>query len=80
MPHKTAIEIAFTPEFKRNLRGLAKKYPHIHSDVQPIIEQIQNGALVGDQVQGTGYTIFVTGHTVASRKGKTGWPSKATSF
>jgi mRNA-degrading endonuclease RelE of RelBE toxin-antitoxin system len=58
MPHKPAIEIAFTPEFKRNLRGLAKKYPHIQSDVQPFIDQIQRGETVGDKVQGTGYTIF----------------------
>jgi len=58
MPHKPAIEVAFTPEFKRNLRGLAKKYPHIRSDVQPIIEQIQRGEFIGDQVKGTGYTIF----------------------
>jgi len=58
MPHKPTVEIAFTPEFKRNLRGLAKKYPHIRSDVQPIIEQIQHGEFIGDQVQGTGYTIF----------------------
>lgn len=58
MQPKPGIEVAFTPEFKRNLRALAKKYPHIHSDVQPIIEQIQRGEFVGDQVQGTGYTIF----------------------
>lgn len=58
MPPKPRIEIAFTPEFKRNLRGLAKKYPHIRSDVQPIIDQIQRGEFIGDQVQGTGYTIF----------------------
>lgn len=54
MPHKPAIEVAFTPEFKRNLRGLAKKYPHIRSDVQPIIEQVQRGEFIGDQVRGTG--------------------------
>ena len=58
MPHKPTFEIAFTPEFKRNLRGLAKKYPHIRSDVQPVIEQLQHGEFVGDKVQGTGYTIF----------------------
>jgi mRNA-degrading endonuclease RelE of RelBE toxin-antitoxin system len=34
------------------------KYPHIRSDVQPVIEQLQRGEFVGDQVQGTGYTIF----------------------
>ena len=58
MPPKPAIEVAFTPEFKRNLRALAKKYPHIRSDIQPIIEKVQHGEFVGDQVQGIGYTIF----------------------
>ena len=50
--------IAYTPEFKRNVRTLAKKYHHIQSDVQPVIEKIQRGELIGDQVQGTGYTIL----------------------
>jgi mRNA-degrading endonuclease RelE of RelBE toxin-antitoxin system len=58
MPPKPAVDVFFTPEFKRNLRALAKKYSRIRSDVQPIIEQIQHGEFVGDQVQGTGYTIF----------------------
>lgn len=40
------------------MRALAKKYPHIRSDVQPLIDQLQHGEWVGDQVQGTGYTIF----------------------
>jgi len=52
------IDVAFTAEFKRNLRALAKKYHHIRSDVQPVIEQLQHGELVGDQVPGTGYTVF----------------------
>jgi mRNA-degrading endonuclease RelE of RelBE toxin-antitoxin system len=55
---KPAVEVFFTPEFKRNVRALAKKYHHIQSDVQPIIEQLQHGEFIGDQVQGTGYTIF----------------------
>jgi mRNA-degrading endonuclease RelE of RelBE toxin-antitoxin system len=52
------IEVRFTPEFKRNLRALAKKYRHIRSDVQPIIEQLAAGNLIGDQVPRIGYTIF----------------------
>ena len=73
MRPKPTIEVSFTPEFKRNLRGLAKKYLHIRSDVQPIIEQIQHGEFIGDQVQGTGYTIFKVRirNTDASR-GKSG--------
>ena len=55
---KPAVEVLFTPEFKRNVRALAKKYHHIQSDVRPIIEQIQRGKFIGDQIQGTGYTIF----------------------
>jgi len=48
MPNENApaVEVAFTPEFKRNLRTLAKKYRHIRSDVQPIIDQIQAGKIV----------------------------------
>jgi hypothetical protein len=38
-----APEIVYTPEFKRNLRQLAKKYLHIKSDVQPIIEDLGSG-------------------------------------
>jgi mRNA-degrading endonuclease RelE of RelBE toxin-antitoxin system len=52
------VSIRFTPEFKRNLRGLSKKYRHTRSDVQPVIEQLQAGQFVGDQVPRVGYTIF----------------------
>lgn len=53
-----SVEVFFTPEFKRNVRALARKYPHIRSDIQPLIDQIQRGEMAGDKIQGTGYTIF----------------------
>ncbi len=41
MPDETtAITIYFTPEFKRNLRTLAKKYRHIREDIEPIIHTL----------------------------------------
>lgn len=52
------ITVKYTSEFKRNLRGLKKKYRHIRSDVQPVIDDLVNGNLPGDQVTGTGYAIF----------------------
>lgn len=55
---KPVVEIRFTPEFKRNLRALAKKYRHIRSDIQPVIEALQNGDLIGDQIPRVGYTVF----------------------
>ncbi|RCV64914.1 mRNA-degrading endonuclease RelE, toxin component of the RelBE toxin-antitoxin system [Methanophagales archaeon] len=61
MPNEPAQEqmhIAYTPEFKRNLRALAKKYRHIRSDVQPVIDKLELGEFVGVQVPRTPYTIF----------------------
>jgi len=52
------ISVRFTPEFKRNLHALAKKYRHIRTDVQPVIDGLQSGALPGDQVPGVGIPVF----------------------
>ena len=52
------VRVEYTPEFKRNLRALAKKYRHIRSDVQPVIDRLRAGEVIGDQVPGTHYTIF----------------------
>ena len=35
-----------------------KKYRHIRSDVQPVIDQLQAGEVMGDQVPGTHYTLY----------------------
>jgi mRNA-degrading endonuclease RelE of RelBE toxin-antitoxin system len=60
MPNKPGeqVQVEYTPEFKRNLRTLAKKYPHVRSDVQPVIEQLQAGEVPGEQVPRTGLLIF----------------------
>ncbi len=56
---KISPDVEFTPEFKRNLRSLAKKYRHIRSDVQPVIDQVRKGDFVGDQIPKTGdHTLF----------------------
>jgi hypothetical protein len=44
------VQVEYTLEFKRNLGTLAKKYRHIRSDVQPVIDQIQGGNFVGDRI------------------------------
>ncbi len=73
MPSEAAepVQVEYTPEFKRNLRALAKKYRHIRSDVQPVINQLRAGEVMGDQVSGTRYTIFkVRVRNSDIRKGK----------
>lgn len=52
------VHVEYTPELKRNLRALAKKYRHVRSDVQPVIDRLQAGEIIGDQVPRADYTIF----------------------
>jgi mRNA-degrading endonuclease RelE of RelBE toxin-antitoxin system len=67
------IQVTFTPEFKRNLRQLAKKYRHIQSDLQPILNQLATGAKPGDQVPQVRYEVFkVRAKNSDASKGKSG--------
>ncbi len=52
------ISIEFTPEFKRNVRTLAKSYRSIRSDIDPFIKQLQNGETPGDQIPRVEYTVY----------------------
>jgi mRNA-degrading endonuclease RelE of RelBE toxin-antitoxin system len=65
------VRLEFAPDFKRNLRGLAKKYRHIRSDIEPMIGRLQAGEILGDQVPGTSHAIFKVRVTNSdTRKGK----------
>lgn len=55
---KHPVEVRFSAEFKKNLRRLAKKYRRIRKDVGPVIQQLQKGETLGDQVQGTSFQVF----------------------
>ena len=52
------VSVEFTYEFKRNIRTLSKKYRHIRSDIQPIVEQLETGDFIGDRIPGTSYVVF----------------------
>ena len=52
------VQVEFTPEFKRNLRALSRKYRHIRADIQPVIGQLEAGGILGDQVPRVEYAIF----------------------
>ena len=51
-------EVSFTLEFKRRLKGLKKRYRQIQSDLQPIIQALEQGNFLGDQISGTANIIF----------------------
>ena len=52
------IQIEASLIFQKNIRNLAKKYRNIRQDIQPIINQLEQGELLGDQISGIGYPVF----------------------
>jgi len=53
------VNIDLSPEYKRNLRDLSKRYRNIRSDTQDVIQQIQSGNFVGDRLTGLGEDYVV---------------------
>jgi mRNA-degrading endonuclease RelE of RelBE toxin-antitoxin system len=67
------LPVEFTPEFKRNLRQLAKKYPHIRADIQPVLDEISEGKEIGDRIVGVRYQVYkARAKNSDARKGKSG--------
>jgi mRNA-degrading endonuclease RelE of RelBE toxin-antitoxin system len=54
----TPVPIEYTSEFKRNLRQLAKRYRRIKTDVQPLLDNLEQGQTPGDQIPGVAYEVF----------------------
>lgn len=52
------IDIEFSDEFKHNLAILYKKYRSIRNDIQPILEKLKSGELIGDRIPNINYTVF----------------------
>ncbi len=58
MPERPLIQVEASPTFNRNLRTLVKKYRSIRDDIQPVIQQLEQGELPGDPIPGVGYAVF----------------------
>jgi mRNA-degrading endonuclease RelE of RelBE toxin-antitoxin system len=52
------IEIRLTPDFRKQVRKLEKRYRKIQSDLQAILMQIQMGETIGDRLQGIDAEVF----------------------
>jgi len=53
-----SIPILFSDEFKDRLRTLTKRYRSIRIDLKPLIDDLQAGNFIGDQIPGIGYVVF----------------------
>lgn len=54
------VSIRFSHEFEEELYRLSKRFRNIRSDVQPLIEQLQQGNILGDRIGGIGeeYVVY----------------------
>jgi addiction module RelE/StbE family toxin len=58
MSETADVEVRFTVPFLRRLKDLEKRYRQIKQDIQPVIETIEAGDFPGDQITGTGFSVF----------------------
>ncbi len=58
MQNEPGVAVAVTRAFRRHLRALSKKYQHIRSDIQPVLQAIGSGEFLGDRIPGTEYVVF----------------------
>ncbi|MBE8991245.1 type II toxin-antitoxin system RelE family toxin [Nostoc sp. LEGE 12450] len=59
MQSNNTVSIRFSDEFEQELYRLSKRFRNIRSDVQPVIEQLQQGNIVGDRIAGIGEEYIV---------------------
>ncbi len=64
------VTVEYLPEFKRDIKQLAKKYPSLKSDISPLIEQLQHGHLPGDEIPHTKPYIIYKERVTNSDLGK----------
>jgi mRNA-degrading endonuclease RelE of RelBE toxin-antitoxin system len=53
------FSVRFADEFEKELYRLSKKYRNIQRDVEPIIQQLEQGIILGDRLTGFGSEIYV---------------------
>jgi mRNA-degrading endonuclease RelE of RelBE toxin-antitoxin system len=69
----TPITIKATHEFQKKVRSLTKKYRHIRSDLQPILEKLSRGEELGDRLSGINAIVYkLRVKNSDTQKGKSG--------
>ncbi len=73
MSINSPIQVTVSDRFSTEIRQLAKRYRRIRLDIQPLIDQLEAGELVGDQIPGMDYTLFkVRVKNSDAQRGKSG--------
>lgn len=67
------MEIDYTPEFKRTINKLSRRYRSIREDIEPLIELLKAGQTPGDPLKNIPYPAFkIRLKNSDNNKGKSG--------
>jgi mRNA-degrading endonuclease RelE of RelBE toxin-antitoxin system len=67
------VQVTFTDRFATDIQRLGKRYRRIRLDIQPLIEQLESGEVLGDRMPGMDYSVFkVRVRNSSIQKGKSG--------
>jgi mRNA-degrading endonuclease RelE of RelBE toxin-antitoxin system len=67
------MEIGYTEIFKQHLRKLSKRYRSIYKDLEPVVNELKTGELVGDRITGLDDIVYkVRVKNSDNQKGKSG--------
>jgi len=67
------MKLQYSTTFKRQLKHLVRRYRHVKQDIQPIIDALAKDETPGDQITGTGHTLYkVRAKNSDSQRGKSG--------
>jgi len=58
LPEPKPIEIKITREFQKKAKFLSKKYRHIQTDLEPILEKLRLGETLGDHIPGIKSIVY----------------------
>lgn len=67
------MALYYTPEFKRALRKLSRRYRSLRVDLRELLSELESGKKPGDQLQDSRYFVFkVRVKNSDAQKGKSG--------
>lgn len=67
------VTVVTTPNFRKQLKRLRKKYQQVEDSITPFIDRLEKGETPGDQVSGVGYTVYkVRLRNKGAQRGKSG--------
>lgn len=58
MTNEPRIQVELSRRFRKDVKHLRKKYPHVREDVQGFIDRLEAGETPGNQVQHIHYTVY----------------------